>query len=1455
MLDLPMLADTDGYKRISPTDIAQYIRLDQCDRYLRLTLHSRSKGDKFMRDSGVTPQSIPPLLTRSGEAFENHVEQVVAARFRVENLGEETNPRERQPDNERIIAETRALAPGGTVILFQSRLDVVVNGWRMRGDVDILRLHRDPTGQLQVLIVDMKSSTTAKVEHRLQVAFYHEMLVTLYRDNSMPHAHIAIGILYRGPSLSRVPEPDVVAAQERERCAAEDYFGVTDALLDIVTDPDAYRGAIQDLVTSSRSTAVRVVETPFDDVPYHLTYKCDGCLFNEFCMKRSAEIDDLSLVPHLTMQEKTTLRQTGVTTTRGLAALKMLPPRTSPTDRDYRDLQPNPDTEMVVRQLSAKPPVGEHLDELIHRARRYRVYKKDAIEALPFIPNKGYGSLPHTDVNHNPNLVRIYIDAQHDYLQDRIYMLGALVVACDGGVEHPHRRRSIVRVTDGPPRDVESEEVLFTRWIDELLRAIVDLAAPDGEGKARAPIHLIFFNSFDQRVLLDGLGRHTGAIFNATPLYDFVTQIAGFDSPIVTFLDQEIRSLKNYPMVCQSLQAVAALLRFDWNTPDPYRDIFRVRLFDARGKLDDIEEAETGESPWYTSRARFNSQIPLEYAYAAWGDLGDPSPHSRDEFASYRDATTGLLVGFQARRLEALEHITRDFKGNKQTQKSLFDLPELTSFTDKAGTFAQALDEFVTIERHVELADWKAARLAPPERRVLAGDTLIVRYIEDDQDVGRASSNRENARRAVLKAVQRERYREAHPDAKQIRLPKHEKATSDWSQEGLQFRLRIECSDLDCCLDEVIALTTLKAGDFVTINPRFTVDSRLAAVDQVPFTPTSKQMLYGTRARIDRIYPGPKRGGTGIVGYVELTMSGDRPGAARGFAFRSANDPWVANGIYTLDEDPNNWHGYHCSVVAQGLCAGAQNTLCDRLQASITTPVSWSSTAVEAQARFLAGLESLVDDDGTARYMFEPSKRTYIGAAGEAPILLVQGPPGTGKSFTTAFAVLARMQGALADGREYRVVVSCKTHAATNVLLDKLVGAQQLLRDAWAADPKAMRHYFDPRLLDLPLCRLDSRDDVGDGITPLYSKKEGYRSAYGELTNMRYCVVATAPGGVYSLMSAHNSKDLFGYPIVDCVVLDEASQMSLPEAIMAALPLKAGAQVIVVGDHRQMAPIVKHAWGLEPRRTFQEFRSYESLFERLLELSPRKIQFSESFRLHRDMAMFLRDEIYVKDGIDYHSHRDEEVKAFPQTDPFIAAVLSPACSMIVVVHDEAESQRRNDFERDLIAPVLKVLTDEETFNLKPRKGLGVVVPHRAQRTLLQDSVEALVERDAASMITLSAVDTVEKFQGDERQVIFVSATESDPQYILGASEFLLDPRRLTVALSRAEQKMVLVAGESVFKIISPDGETFDNSQLWKNLLRRTCTQLLWEGEREGHHAVVWGNRGSTIIGPVSYAKP
>jgi hypothetical protein len=522
-----------------------------------------------------------------------------------------------------------------------------------------------------------------------------------------------------------------------------------------------------------------------------------------------------------------------------------------------------------------------------------------------------------------------------------------------------------------------------------------------------------------------------------------------------------------------------------------------------------------------------------------------------------------------------------------------------------------------------------------------------------------------------------------------------------------------------------------------------------------------------------------------------------------------------------------------------GLCDGSPNVLYDRL---VSLPPAGDGAGTEGQTAFLAGLDAF--RDAGLLHDFEESKRAFIGRHDRTPLLLVQGPPGTGKSYCTAFAVFARLQGAMAGNKPCRAFLSCKTHAATDVLLTNVLEVQQKLRDLRAADPKLFAKHFDLRLLEVPLYRVAPHDPPPAGVVHL--PKDGERedaAAFNadEVLASQWAVVGATPGGVYGMLKKKWPKSVFGHELCDLLVLDEASQMNLPEAVMAALPLKAAAPVVVVGDHRQMPPIVKHDWDAEARRTFQQFQVYESLFDTLRAKHTPVIRFAESFRLHAAMAEFLRAEVYRHDGIDYHSKKRDRLAAHPVADDLAAAVLNPDYPLVVVVHDETGCQVRNPFEQALIEPVLRSLADQSKYGLDAADGLGVVVPHRAQRAALQQSFPELCVVDPdTGLPSRSAVDTVERFQGGERTVILVSATESDRAYLLASSRFLLDPRRLTVALSRAKRKMVLVASRSIFSLFSPDEDTFANSQLWKNLLVRTCTTKLWAGERDGRRVEVWG---------------
>lgn len=1420
----------DGPLRVAPTDIASYIRLDQCERFLKLQLHSRNAGSRFLEEADVAPQALSSLLSGIGSDFEAVVIEELKQRTPVIDFSQQ---RSTNTDNLELIRIVRELKSGERFALTQPRLSVTLKGWSLRGDIDLLIVEPE-----RLLLLDMKSSAASRIEHHIQIAIYRAMLQELLGTSIA----IEMGILYRG---STHPETlsEEEQARDRLRLEAAQAFGISGARLDLVADPILFEDVIADLLFADRSVSRLVAAKPLRETAYQLAPGCDGCFFNEFCLRRTYEADDLSLLPFVGLDTKRALQRNGVATTAQLSAL-MAPTKANLSGEERTILAPVAEHEEVCRELGGDRAIGGRLQELVSRARRYRRAYGDEISERNEIAGAGYGSLPFSAEDHDPNLVRVYIDVQRDHLVDRLYLASALVQANEKGLAVEARRRSIVRMTAEPPATDEIERALLLEFLTDLLTAVIELAAPHEDGDLKAPIHLIFYDRAGLQAMLQALGRHAESVLGSTALYDFMTQLPAFDSPLISLLSDEIRALKNYPILAPSMFAVARFLGFDWDGDRELTTVFRTQIFDDIRPFVSAENEEPER--WFTGRARFSSDIPLEYAYNAWGRLQEPDLGAETPKQSFHLVSRDDLIAFGERRLAALEAITADFKGNNRSYKTPFNLSEIALFDPGEATIATAIDQFIVTERHVAITGWKSERQAMPEQRMLDGVSLVVRYLESDQLPGVAAENREHGMKSARRNELYEELKLANPDEEKPRLSKEQNAEVRWSHTDTEYRFELMHPGGSERIERLLGVSQLRIGDRISIAERWSVDTRLPVEEQTQFQTTAKQLLYGDRAEIVGFERELNADGTVRRVLARLKMVFGQFSGEPGFVFPGRPRVFEEGATYTIEPDPNDVMLSRGRKLAKALQEGSVNALVKRLGDDFQS-VNWPEEAAQGQARFLAGIHAWIETGDLHR--FEESKQRFIGELGDAPTVLVQGPPGTGKSYTTAFAIWARIQGALAAGIPLRTMVSCKTHAATAVLLRNIANVQSDLKLLSLRHRELFSNYFEERLLDVPVYRFDGRESEYPGIRTIYSK--GHASNEGTkatdvLMARDHLVVGMTPGGNWRLIS-DRWKDLFANRFIQLVVLDEASQMGLPEAIMATLTLDLEGQLIVVGDQRQMPPIVQHDWANEARRAFKQFAAFESLYlalDRRVE-DEHKIKFSESFRLHRDMAEFLRREIYEQDGIPYFSRKTATISAPNEAEAMVGAALGPE-PLTILLHDEQGSQTSNRFEEALVGLLVSGLDCIE--GIDPASDVGVVVPHRSQRSALQERIPFLTTRDPLTgEVVRSAVDTVERFQGDERRVIIVSLTESDPTFIRSTSEFLLDPRRLTVALSRAKEKMIVIASRSVFELIATDETTFANAGLWKNFLKRTCTQLNWSGDIDGQHVDVWVNPPLTSV--------
>jgi hypothetical protein len=98
--------------RLTPTDVSQVVRLEQCERFLRFRLAERARQE-FMEEYDVTPQRITPLLSLSGHEFEEGVEKALGKHFRtVQYAARASQDHNRLDNNQQVVTEARKLKPG-----------------------------------------------------------------------------------------------------------------------------------------------------------------------------------------------------------------------------------------------------------------------------------------------------------------------------------------------------------------------------------------------------------------------------------------------------------------------------------------------------------------------------------------------------------------------------------------------------------------------------------------------------------------------------------------------------------------------------------------------------------------------------------------------------------------------------------------------------------------------------------------------------------------------------------------------------------------------------------------------------------------------------------------------------------------------------------------------------------------------------------------------------------------------------------------------------------------------------------------------------------------------------------------------------------------------------------------------------------------------------------------------
>ncbi|MDP2275815.1 MAG: AAA domain-containing protein [Archangium sp.] len=404
-------------------------------------------------------------------------------------------------------------------------------------------------------------------------------------------------------------------------------------------------------------------------------------------------------------------------------------------------------------------------------------------------------------------------------------------------------------------------------------------------------------------------------------------------------------------------------------------------------------------------------------------------------------------------------------------------------------------------------------------------------------------------------------------------------------------------------------------------------------------------------------------------------------------------------------------------------------------------------------------------------------------------VALVHGPPGTGKS--TVLSELASQWGA--QGK--RILCTAASNAAVDHLLELCLDAG--LRSVRVGHPARVLPHLQEHTLDLLVeahpDRQLARELFEDAFDLLgYARKQRSRGRSRE----RFGNAREASAEAYKMMDDARVLErkatrsiLDGAQVVcatlsmlegsllrneqfDVALFDEATQAIEPLSLLAFLkaPL-----VVMAGDPKQLAPTIismdaaKQGLGV-------------SLFERLLEDSGDEVKcmLKEQYRMHETIMRFPSDETY---GGQLRAHPSVATRTLAEVLRPESTVDAPPLLFLDTAgkgFDESKAPQteslRNEGEAELVVARVRELF---AAGLNPRE-LGVITPYRAQALWLREQLIDLSELE---------VDTVDAFQGREKDVIIVSLVRSNAEQQLG---FLEDLRRLNVAITRPRRHLFVV---------------------------------------------------------------
>ena len=458
------------------------------------------------------------------------------------------------------------------------------------------------------------------------------------------------------------------------------------------------------------------------------------------------------------------------------------------------------------------------------------------------------------------------------------------------------------------------------------------------------------------------------------------------------------------------------------------------------------------------------------------------------------------------------------------------------------------------------------------------------------------------------------------------------------------------------------------------------------------------------------------------------------------------------------------------------------------------------------------------------RFSFEPMRFPWLNPTQERAVnevlwakdvAIVHGPPGTGKTTTLVEAINETLM------RESQVLVCAQSNMAVDWISEKLVdrginvlriGNPTRVNDkmlGFTYERRFESHADYPQLWAIRKAIRELRKNRKKGSENYHQKMDRLKSRAAEielrinaeLFGEARVIACTLVGSAHHLLEGMKFGTLF---------IDEAAQ-----ALEAAcwIPMRRASRVILAGDHCQLPPTVKSIAALRAGLG-------KTLMERIAENKPEVVTLLKiQYRMNDEIMRFSSDWFYggkvesapqikYRSVLDYDhpitwidtSNEENQITIEGEDAPEDSASTS---SSVSAANQNSDLNFKEQFVGESFGRInkaeaeLTLLTLAEYFTkigkrrvLEERIDVGIISPYRAQVQYLKKLIKKY--EFFKPYRRLISVNTVDGFQGQERDVILISLVRSNDEGQIG---FLKDLRRMNVAMTRARMKLIILGNK------------------------------------------------------------